>query len=122
MVILHKESYPEATLWAVVPKQDWEKDLKTTEAILNLVEKQVTGQSYQEAIQKAEKDSLLQAQDVPQSLAQELSQLTEAMQEATLEVRPATEEDEPMKVEELSEVENNLLHPQDNPLWDSPSA
>ena len=118
MVILHKESYPETTLWAVVPKQQWEKNLKTTEAILNLVEKQVSGHSFQEGITQAEKDSLLMAQGVPQNLRDQLRQLTEAMDEARLEVRPATEEDEPMTMEELSEAENNLLHPQDNPLWD----
>ena len=124
MLILHKESYPETTMWAIVPEHKWKNSLQTTEAVLNLVWEQVTGQSLTKAIQETEKDFLLRAQGVPENLQEQLRKLTEAMEEATLDVNPATEDDEPMSMEELTEAENNLLYStnREDPVWDSPSA
>jgi hypothetical protein len=58
----------EVTLWAVVPKAKWEQKTRTTEEILELVEKQVTGQTLREAIAEATEDVALRAQGVPESL------------------------------------------------------
>ena len=47
--------WPTAKLWAVVPKEEWEKKIyHSTEEILELIEKQATGQSYHEAIAENE--------------------------------------------------------------------
>ena len=114
--------HPETTLWAVVPKAEWEKTPRTTEAILELVEKQVSGKSFQEAIAAAKEDVRLRAQGVPESLERQLAQLLEALENAEVIVEPATAEDKPMTLEELDWAENSLLNPEPRPVWDSPSA
>ena len=53
-MIIRQLSYPEALLWAVVPKQEWSK-AATMKELLELVEKAASGQSYQEAIEEQEK-------------------------------------------------------------------
>ena len=113
--------HPEATLWVVVPKEEWEKTSQTTEAALELVEKQVAGQTLREAIAEAEKDDLLRAQGVPENLERQLQIMVEALEEATLTVE-ATKEKVQMTAEELNQAENSLLYPEPTPVWDSPSA
>ena len=114
-------AHPEVELWVVVPKEEWEKTSQTTEAALELVEKQVTGQTLRETIAEAEKDDLLRSQGVPESLERQLQKMVEALEEATLTVEPATEEAQ-MTKEELNQAENSLLYPEEPPVWDSPSA
>lgn len=178
MVLVSLE-HPEATLWAVAPKAEWEKTIPTTEAALELVEKQVTGQSFQEAIEEAEELSkqpweplsklldalskdwrelgneiaaypnvlppthllcrweekifnimgelhkeLKEIWNAPlakESLLEQLQRLVEALEDAELTVEPATEGDESMTAEELSQAERQILHPS-SPVWDSPNG
>ena len=111
----------EVTLWAVVPKAKWEQKTRTTEEILELVEKQVTGQTLREAIAEATEDVALRVQGVPESLERQLQALVAALEDAELTVEP-TEETAQMTAEELNQAENSLLHPEEPPVWDSPSA
>ena len=175
MVLVSLE-HPEATLWAVVPKTEWEKTIPTTKGILELMKKQVSGQSFKEAIEEAEELSkqpwepltklwdalckdwrelgneiaaypnvlppthllcrweeklsnmmgelhkelkeILNAPLAKESLQEQLQRLVEALRDAKVTVEPATEEDESMTVDELSEQENNLLYPGPEPVWD----
>lgn len=106
MVALHKETYPEVTLWAVVPKQEWEKTVRTTEEILELIEKTVSGTTFKEEIKKLEQENRLMERD---NVQVQLERLVKALEEAELIVEPA-EDEEQMSVEELSQQESNLLN------------
>lgn len=112
-VVIHQLSYPEATLWADVPKQEWESKPRMMREILELIEKKVDGITYQESIAKARLEGkLIEAEDLESQLEQLVQRLEELDEEGNLEflVEPV-EIEEQMTSGQLSRAERMLLHP-----------
>ena len=119
MVKIHQLNSPEALLWAVVPKEDWNK-AATMKEMLNLVEKAVTGQSPEETIAELKsKGKLTEADSVQEEMDRLVARLEELDSQNSLEISSEkTEETEQMKLEELVEAENLLTNPQEAAVWD----
>jgi hypothetical protein len=119
MVKIHQKNYPEALLWAIVPKEEWKKAV-TMKDNLNLVEKAVTGQSLEEAIAELKSEGkLTEADSVQEEMDRLVGILEELDSQDNLEISSEkTEETEQMKLEELVEAENLLTNPPEAAVWD----
>lgn len=76
-VSVRQKSYPEATLWAVIPRQDWINKGWMMRDFLELVESKACGQTFQEAIFEQERLMNLPTEE----LMKEDDELTKEMNE-----------------------------------------
>ena len=118
-VTIRQLNYPEATMWAVVPKQKWNQ-ATTMKGILNLLEKQVSGHSLEEEAKRLEQENKLLERDSVLDQEEQIAErleILEAEGNLKITVEPASEESESMTPEELSEAEQNLFK-RSEAVWD----
>ena len=112
MVTINQLSYPEAQLWAVVPKQEWDK-AATMKENLELLEKAVVGQSMEESIAELKSEGKrMEADSGQDQLDRLVERLEELNSQGNLEISSEkTTETSQMTLQELSRAERQLLFP-----------
>ena len=118
MVTIHQLNYPEAQLWAVVPKQEWESKPRMMSEILELVD------PFQEAIAEQERLMKLPTEDLQQKLEELNKEWRKVLQEISeLEKRQIVGKNHPLEIrerklrQEMEEVRKEL-----NQIWGARAA